>query len=94
VADNSDLWGRVCRDGQRGGGWRPVTADASRTAEDRITDLFTLGTCVKVALAQWPEWCLCAQCGKGIADLHKAPGHPTLYWGKVCPDCAEGGERE
>ncbi len=71
-----------------------LAADASRTAEDRITDLFTLGTCVKVALAQWPEWCLCAQCGKGIADLHKAPGHPTLYWGKVCPDCAEGGERE
>lgn len=67
-------------------------AAAETPAEDRITDLFALGTCVDVALSQWPHRCMCAECSKGIEDLYKAPGHPTLPWGKLCPECAKGVE--
>lgn len=67
-------------------------AAAETPAEDRITDLLDIGSCVDRALAQWPHRCMCAECSKGIEDLYDAARHPTLPWGKLCAECAKGSE--
>lgn len=65
-------------------------AAAETPAEDRISDLFSLMIGVEVALSQWPDRTMCAECGKGITDLYNAARHPTLPWGRLCPACADG----